>query len=206
MVAFNITNKPYRCRAKDLLWFQEMRQSIMLIVQNNKTIDQIKQLSKTENIFNAVSPSRANEIGCVIARRLSLVDEEFLQLFIAQSIEMQKVLCVISVMLEDHTFFEFMDHVYKEKLIAGDMMLKNAEFFGYLHGLQARDERAATWSDAAVKKLRDNFKAILKDGGLISKEGDPREILRPFLNQEVSEYLEGNGLSRIRKIFTGERS
>lgn len=206
MTNFNVINKPYRCRARDLLWFQEMRQSIFLIVQSKKTIDQIKELSKKENIFNAASPSRAYEIGCVIARRLSMVDEDYLKLFIAQSIEMQKVLCVISIMLEDHTFFEFMDHVYKEKLISGDMTLNNSEFIGYLHGLQSRDERAAAWTDAAVKKLRDNFKAILRDGGLISKEGDPREILRPFLNQEISGYLEDNGLSRIRKIFIGERS
>lgn len=206
MTDFNVIHKPYRCRARDLLWFQEMRQSIFLIVQNKKTIDQIKELSKKENIFNAASPSRAYEIGCVIARRLSMVDEDYLKLFISQSIEMQKVLCVISIMLEDHTFFEFMDHVYKEKLICGDMTLNNSEFIGYLHGLQSRDERAAAWTDAAVRKLRDNFKAILRDGGLISKEGDPRVILRPFLNQDISVYLEDNGLSRVRKIFTGERS
>ena len=205
VINLNIVSQPYRCRIKELLWFQEMKQAIDSITQDGRTIIEIKELSKKENIFNAASKSRANEIGCALANRLAVLDDAYLQLFINQNVEMQKLLCVISVMLQDHTLFEFMDNVYKEKLIANDFTIKNAEFIGFIHELQSRDENASAWTDAAVKKLRDYLKAILRDGGLLSKEGEPRTIIKPIITKEVADYLEENGLIRIRKILTGER-
>lgn len=71
--------------------------------------------------------------------------------------------------------------------------------------LQARDEKAAGWSDAGIKKMRDNFKSILRDGGLISGAGNDRQILRPLLTDETEKFLEDQGLTPIRKILSGER-
>lgn len=205
MIEFNVINKPYQCKIKELLWFQEMRQTIAMITCEGKTMQEIREQSSIENIFNAASKSRANEIGRAIANRIAAVDHEYLQLFMKQDIEMQKLLSVISVMLDDHTFFEFMDQVYREKLIINDLTLRDAECIGYIHDLQSRNEKAAFWTDGAVRRLRDYFKAILRDGGLISKQGEPRTVIKPIMTREVEAFLQMNRLDRIRKILAGER-
>lgn len=205
MIEFNVINKPYQCKIKELLWFQEMRQTVAMLTCEGKTMQEIREQSSIENIFNAASKSRANEIGRAIANRIAAVDHEYLQLFMKQDIEMQKLLSVISVMLDDHTFFEFMDQVYREKLIINDLTLGDAECIGYIHDLQSRNEKAASWTDGAVRRLRDYFKAILRDGGLISKQGEPRTVIKPIMTREIEEFLQVNRLDGIRKILAGER-
>ena len=108
-------------------------------------------------------------------------------------------------MLDDHTFFEFMDQVYREKLITNDLTLGDAECIGYIHDLQSRNEKAASWTDGAVRRLRDYFKAILRDGGLISKQGEPRTVIKPIMTREVEDFLKMNRLDAIGKILAGER-
>ena len=110
-----------------------------------------------------------------------------------------------TVMLDDRSFYTFMDEVYKEKLITGENVLYKDDLIAFIHKLQARDEKAAGWSDAGIKKMRDNFKSILRDGGLISATGNDRQILRPLLTDETEKFLEDQGLMPIRKILSGER-
>lgn len=204
MMTFDVLEQPFFCRTKDTLRFQEMRVAIEQMAVG-KTIDDIGNLSDEENLFNAVSKSRAKEIFSIIKRRLSRVDQDFFDFFLSESIEMQKILCVITVMLDDRSFYTFMDEVYKEKLIIRDNILYRDDLIAFIHRLQERDEKAAGWTDAGIKKMRDNFKSILRDGGLISQTGYDRQILRPLLTEDIERFLSNQGLTSIRKILTGER-
>jgi hypothetical protein len=98
-----------------------------------------------------------------------------------------------------------MDEVYKEKLISGEKMLYRDDLISFIHKLQNRDEKAAGWSDAGIKKMRDNFKSILRDGGLISSTGDDRLIIKPIMSKETEEFLEKKDLMPIINILSGER-
>lgn len=204
MIQFDVMNAPFRCRTKDTLRFQEMKTAIEHLA-HGKTMDNLQRMSAEDNLFSAASPSRAKEIMNLVKRRLAKVDSEFFAFFLSEPIEMQKLLCVVTVMLEDLSFYSFMDEVFKEKLIAGDAMLFKDDLVAFIHKIQARDEKAAGWTDAGIKKMRDNFKSILREGGLISATGQDRQILRPLLTEKTIIYLDGQGLSPIRKILTGER-
>ena len=204
MMTFDVLEQPFFCRTKDTLRFQEMKIAIEHMA-NGKTIDDLEEMSAEENLFSAVSKSRAKEILSIMRRRLGKVDQAFFNFFLSESIEMQKILCVVTVMLDDRSFYTFMDEVYKEKLINGENVLYKDDLIAFIHKLQARDEKAAGWSDAGIKKMRDNFKSILRDGGLISATGNDRQILRPLLTDETEKFLEDQGLTPIRKILSGER-
>ncbi len=204
MIRFDILEAPFRCRTKDTLRFQEMRVAIAHLAQG-KTIEDLQRMSVEENIFSAVSPSRAKEIMSIMRRRLAKVDSAFFSFFLSEPIEMQKILCVVTVMLEDRTFYTFMDEVYREKLIIGESLLYKDDLIAFFHKLQAQDERAASWTDYGIIKLRDNFKSILRDGGLISATGQDRQILRPLLTERTASFLDAQGLLPIRKILIGER-
>lgn len=205
MIELQIINQRYPCRTKDLLWYRETRQAISLMEIETKSLDDIKLLSEKENFYNAASASRANEIRTVIARRISSVNVAFRKFFMAQDTDSQKLLCIVMVMLTDRTFLEFMDFVYREKLISGDFELYDSDIVGYLHFLQEREEHAAQWTDAGIKKVRDNYKAILREAGMISDRGTVRKILKPMVSQELQGFLAEEGLERIGKILTGER-
>lgn len=203
MIEMKVLSAPFACRTKDLLWYRETKQCIELL-REGKSLDDIKILSENENIFNAASSSRADNIRVVTARRLKAVNEEFLSFFSAQDAMAQKQLCVVLVMLTDRTFYEFMNAIFKEKMILGVYELHDSDLVGFVHRLQESDERIAKWSDAAVIKVRDNYKYILKEAEFISKTGTTREIVRPIISDAMKTFLIDEGLLTIYKILAGE--
>ncbi len=203
MIEMKVLSAPFACRTKDLLWYRETKQCIELL-REGKSLDDIKILSENENIFNAASSSRADNIRVVTARRLKAVNEEFLSFFSAQDAMAQKQLCVVLVMLTDRTFYEFMNAIFKEKMILGVYELYDSDLVGFVHRLQESDERIAKWSDAAVIKVRDNYKYILKEAEFISKTGTTREIVRPIISDAMKTFLIDEGLLPIYKILAGE--
>ena len=203
MIEMKVLSAPFACRTKDLLWYRETKQCIELL-REGKSLDDIKILSENENIFNAASSSRADNIRVVTARRLKAVNEEFLSFFSAQDAMAQKQLCVVLVMLTDRTFYEFMNAIFKEKMILGVYELYDSDLVGLVHRLQESDERIAKWSDAAVIKVRDNYKYILKEAEFISKTGTTREIVRPIISDAMKTFLIDEGLLPIYKILAGE--
>ena len=205
MIEMNILQERYSCRTKDLLWFKEMRLAVELIVKEKKTLSDIKRLSEQMNLYNTASSSRANEIRIVIARRINRVNESFLEFYFRQTTDVQKLLTIIMIMLTDRTFLEFMNDVYKEKLITGEMELYDSDIMGYLHRLQDQDSQAEKWTDEGMKKVRGNYKLILKDSGIISDTGVVRKILKPIISAELRDFLRKEGLTQIYHILAGVR-
>lgn len=203
MIEMKVLSAPFVCRTKDLLWYRETRQCISML-RDGKTLQEIKSLSEEENIFNAASASRADNIWAVIARRIRAVNDRFLEFFESQDTMTQKQLCIVLVMLTDHAFYQFMDEVFREKLIMGLKELQDSDLIGYIHELQQTDERIARWTDAAVVKVRDNYKHILKEAEFISDLGTTRQIVRPILNEAMGAFLKEEGLTPIYKILAGE--
>ena len=98
-----------------------------------------------------------------------------------------------------------MDTVYREKLIQHDDILWDSDIMGFFHRLQEKDENAGKWTDAGIKKARDNYKSMLKEAGMLSESGTERKIIRPILDKEMEDFLQSEGLTRIYKILAGER-
>lgn len=203
MIEMKVLYAPFACRTKELLWYRETKQCIELL-RDGKSLDDIKELSQKENIFNAASSSRADNIRVVTARRVKAVDKDFLEFFVSQDVMAQKQLCIILVMLTDHTFYAFMNNVFREKIILGVSELHDSDLIGFIHRLQESDARIAKWSDAAVIKVRDNYKHILKEAEFISESGTTREIVRPIISDVMNKFLHDEGLTPIYKILAGE--
>jgi len=110
------------------------------------------------------------------------------------------------LLLTDRTFFEFMNEVFREKLITGDTALRDSDIIGFIHSVQEKDRQAAKWTDGGIKKLRNNIKTIMKEAGLISDSGMDRKIIRPIISEEVIEFLKEEGLTQFIKILVGARA
>lgn len=205
MIPMSVNYQRYYCRTKDLLWCHETKIAIQKILQGDFVAADIRKESLDENIFNASSASRGKEIAQAITRRINAVDPEFLAFFSKRDTETQQLLCIVMVMLTDHSFLEFMDSVYREKMIRQEDILRDSDILEFFHNLQEKDAKAAKWTDPAIRKARDNFKSMLKEAGMLSESGTERKIIRPILDKETEEFLQSEGLIRIRKILAGER-
>lgn len=205
MITMSVLNQRYPCRTRDRLWYREIKTATDKILVGNLTIADIGKASLDDNIFNASSVSRAKEIAQVVSRRINAVDSAYLFFFATRNTENQQLLCIVMVMLTDHSFLEFMDTVYREKLIQHDDILRDSDIMGFFHRLQEKDESAAKWTDVGIKKARDNYKSMLKEAGMLSESGTERKIIRPILDKEMEDFLRSEGLARVYKILAGER-
>ena len=205
MINMSAQNQRYYCRTKDLLWYCETKIAVEKVLQGDMTTADIRRESLDKNIFNASSASRSKEIAQAVTRRINAVDSAYLSFFVGRNTESQQLLCIVMVMLTDHTFLEFMDSVYREKLIQQDNILRDSDIMGLFHRIQEKDESAVKWTDASLRKVRDNYKAMLKEAGMLSESGTERKIIRPILDKEMEDFLQSEGLIRIYKILAGER-
>ena len=205
MINMSAQNQRYYCRTKDLLWYRETKIAVEKVLHGDMTTADIRRESLDKNIFNASSASRSKEIAQAVTRRVNAVDSVYLSFFAARNTDNQQLLCIVMVMLTDHTFLEFMDSVYREKLIQQDNILRDSGIMGLLQRIQEKDESAAKWSDASLRKVRDNYKSMLKEAGMLSESGTERKIIRPILDKEMEDFLQSEGLIRIYKILAGER-
>ena len=205
MINMSAQNQRYYCRTKDLLWYRETKIAVEKVLHGDMTTADIRRESLDKNIFNASSASRSKEIAQAVTRRINAVDSAYLSFFVGRNTESQQLLCIVMVMLTDHTFLEFMDSVYREKLIQQDNILRDSDIMGLFHRIQEKDESAAKWSDASLRKVRDNYKSMLKEAGMLSESGTERKIIRPILDKEMEDFLQSEGLIRIYKILAGER-
>ena len=205
MINMSAQNQRYYCRTKDLLWYRETKIAVEKVLHGDMTTADIRRESLDKNIFNASSTSRSKEIAQAVTRRVNAVDSAYLSFFATRNTENQQLLCIVMVMLTDHTFLEFMDSVYREKLIQQDNILRDSDIMGLFHRIQEKDESAAKWTDASLRKVRDNYKSMLKEAGMLSESGTERKIIRPILDKEMEDFLQSEGLARIYKILAGER-
>ena len=205
MINMSAQNQRYYCRTKDLLWYRETKIAVEKVLHGDMTTADIRRESLDKNIFNASSASRSKEIAQAVTRRVNAVDSVYLSFFAARNTDNQQLLCIVMVMLTDHTFLEFMDSVYREKLIQQDNILRDSDIMGLFHRIQEKDESAAKWTDASLRKVRDNYKSMLKEAGMLSESGTERKIIRPILDKEMEDFLQSEGLARIYKILAGER-
>jgi hypothetical protein len=205
MINMSAQNQRYYCRTKDLLWYRETKIAVEKVLHGDMTTADIRRESLDKNIFNASSTSRSKEIAQAVTRRVNAVDSAYLSFFATRNTENQQLLCIVMVMLTDHTFLEFMDSVYREKLIQQDIILRDSDIMGLFHRIQEKDESAAKWTDASLRKVRDNYKSMLKEAGMLSESGTERKIIRPILDKEMENFLQSEGLIRIYKILAGER-
>ena len=50
MIELNVLNQRYPCRTKDYLWYREIRQTVIMILEEHRTLADIKRLSEEENV------------------------------------------------------------------------------------------------------------------------------------------------------------
>jgi hypothetical protein len=198
------TNEYSAGAVKFSFWFAEFRKIVSLL-QAGKSMVQIKELAASENIFSAATPLRSKQIFATVSARVLSLPSVYYELMESSGIETQKLIALISIMETEPLFFAFMNEVYREKLIKGDTVLKDADIRVFFAGIQRESEKAANWTDITIYRLQKTYKIYLTEAGLLERGKGDRRIIKPLVEERLSCLLIDAKKERILNVFADER-
>lgn len=185
-------------------WFSEFRKVIQLI-NNGKTLVEIKKMNLENNLFAAPSQERAIRMFNTISNRINSLDTSFYTVFEQSDIANQKIIALIAVMQTDSLFLDFVYEVYREKLFIGVGELSDSDFAIFFKNKQIQSEKVAGWTENTIKTLATSYKTMLSDAGIIERVKGNRKILKPILDRSLEDCLKQNGMEIILDALTGVR-
>jgi hypothetical protein len=186
-------------------WFMEFRKVVVLL-DEGKSLEEIKKLNAEKNIFSAPTPLRANQIFSTVTARVKTLDESFYSVFLSCDLASQKLFALIAAMANDTLFFDFVYEVIREKMIIGSNVLFDSDIRIFFNGKQQQDEKVAGWTEATIKRLGACYKTMLYEAGVINRKAKTEyEILKPLLDPVMQRWLTEYGMSLCVKALTGVR-
>jgi hypothetical protein len=200
-----LQRKEYSAGAvKFSFWFHEFRKMVSMLY-SGKTLAEIKTLAERDNIFSAASPARSRQILSTVSSRVLALSGRFYDMFVESTLEAQKLIVLISIMMTDALFFDFMNEIYREKLIIGDMILSDADVRLFFMDKRRESEKVAGWKDETIIRLRECYKTYLAEAGLLERGKGDRKILRPYVDSRLAALLSEEDLKPVRNVLAGTR-
>jgi hypothetical protein len=197
--------KEYSAGAVKLsFWFAEFRK-VVTMLRSGKTVQEIKTLAVNENLFSAATAMRGGQIFNTVSARVTSLPEDYYKLFEESSLETQKLITLLSIMETDALFFDFMNDVYKEKLIIGDMQIADADIRIFFALKQRQSEKVSGWTDGTFVRLLRCYKTYLSEAGLLERGVGDRKIIKPLVDDRLVRLLSDTNRKQAYKIFTGTR-
>lgn len=166
--------------------------------------EEIKNKIVKNNLFGAPNEYRAKEIYRHIKRRASSLDKDAVELFFSSDLATQKLINFICIMRSSRILFEFVNEVYREKIILGAEIIDKSDISIFFKHKEVQSEEISRWKEPTKKKLCSTFLTFLTDSGLLAYRDKKRYITRPILDIELEKYLEASGESDLIKAMTGE--
>lgn len=183
-------------------WFAEMKKLAQL-KREGRTTDEIKKMCVEDNYFGAPNAYRAGRMFGYLNKRLTMMDEELTEHFCQSDVSCQKLINLLLILQGDRLFFEFVNEVYREKILLGQMYIEDSDVNVFFSQKEMQAEEVQSWKDTTKKRLKSNYFNFLTDANLLSLVQKQRVITPPLPDTELTEYLTDNGLSALLKAVTG---
>lgn len=183
--------------------FKEVRIAAEYFLQGLSE-NEIKNKAKNENIFQLDTEARKNEIASIVLKRVKILDRFLLEKLENSSVEMSKIVLIFAIMKTDRLFFEFMNEVYKEKIIIKEFLLEDKDFNIFFNGKKEQSEKVASWVDYTFYKLKQVYLRALFEAGLIKSHSKTNEITKPFIEPDIVNHIKNIGDEKYLKALLGE--
>lgn len=191
-------------------WFVEFRQYLRL-KKENISDDEIKRRITEENLFGAPNECRAHRIGNYLSARAGRMSQEELVLFFACDITSQKLINLICIMRNDRLMFEFINEVYREKVMLGAETIDLSDGRAFFTEKEKQDDTVAGWQDKTKRRLISTYLNFMTDARLLSmsarmpgnSKSGTRKITIPLPDEALQHHLETTGETTILKAIMG---
>ena len=189
---------------KHQFWFNEFRQTVKLL-NDGRSLEQIKSLVLEDNLYSASSSARAKQIYATVSARINELDSSFYRVFSYADLQTQKMFALIAAMAYDTLLFEIVYELIRDKMILGSNEITEKEFVRFIEDKQRQDSRAASWTEETCKRLAGTYKSILFEAGVLDSNKGDRKILKPIIDLELSDWLSNHGMEIYIRALTGVR-
>lgn len=179
----------YKSTIKSRPYLYKETKKASSLINKGLSVEEIKEKSLEDNIFQLESEARKKEVASIITARLKNLDEHIIYSIENSNIETSKVLVLYAILKTDRLFFEFINEVYKEKILLKDLFIRDKDFGVFFQNKREQSEKVASWSEYTFKKLKQVYIRILFESGLIANQKGDREIRVPIIENEIKEYL-----------------
>lgn len=187
-------------------WFNEFKK-LNELKNMGKTTDEIRKICIDENYIGAHNEYRSKRITGYLIKRIALMSDELIEIFINADIKTQKIINLITILHSDRLFFEFVYEVYREKLILGIQEITISDATSFFIKKETQVNELTQWKDITVKKLGNIYINFLTESGLVcvNQNTNKRIVERPILDYSLKIYLQNNNESALLKAISGER-
>lgn len=181
--------------------FIELKKAAALALQGFSQAE-IKEIVVRDNLFQVNTDDRKKELARMVLKRMQALDQYLLQQLVNGSAATGKLIVLYAIMKTDRLFFEFMNEVFKEKLIIRDYTLADKDFHNFFAGKKEQSQQLAAWREYTVNKIKQVYIRVLFEAGLI-KDKKSREIVIPLLDQSLIDNWLSRGDGMIVNILRG---
>lgn len=193
----------YKSTIKSTPYLYKETKKVATFINNGMEIECIKQKSVEDNIFQLESETRKKEIASAIIVRLRNIDGYIIDKIIDSNIETSKILVLYTILKTDRLFFEFINEVYKEKILLKDLYIRDKDFWVFFQNKKEQSERIASWSEVTIKSLRQVYIKILFESGLIANQKGDKKIIIPIIENDIKDYLYSIGDKIFINVILG---
>ncbi len=185
-----------------LFWLQESRKTAGYILNGFSKAD-LREIVWKENIYQVKAEYRAYEVLNGTYRRVSALPKAVIQAFTACDVETAKILNLIAILMDSRLFFEFLHEVYDEKIRLGEKEITDRDLNTFFSDKAIQSDAVASWTDIAVRKLKQCFARMMFEAGLLESSAKPRIIKIVHVDYRTEELLIANGLGEYLKAVRG---
>lgn len=179
----------YKSTIKSRPYLYKETKKASSLINRGLSVEEIKEKSLEDNIFQLESEARKKEVASIITARLKNLDEHIIYSIENSNVETSKILVLYAILKTDRLFYEFINEVYKEKILLKDLFIRDKDFGMFFQNKREQSEKVASWSEYTFKKLKQVYIRILFESGLIVNQKGDKEIRVPIIENEVKEYL-----------------
>lgn len=155
--------------------------------------EQIREKVMSENLYQLKNETRLRKTFNYVYKRLDSLPEGAVDLLVKVDNENAKLLTLISIMNTDKLFFEFVYEVYRGKIILGEKSIETRDINVFFDEKARQSEEVSSWSESAIKKLKQCYIKNLVDAGLLDSTKN-REIKHALVNYRIEELLSQHGM------------
>lgn len=187
---------------KHLFWFVETKETARLL--EDYTMDEVRQIIINENLYQQKSRARLiDEFGC-IRKRLELLPGDLRKMMITADIHTGKLVAFIGCMAADRSLFELVYEVYRKKLYLGEPRITDADLNVFFKDKREQSERAAVFTEASIKKLKQVYCKYMFEAGLLTGTVSEKQVAKPYIDPRLRSALQENAMERYLAGLTGQ--
>lgn len=144
------------------------------------------------NLLNVRSISNESKQFNYIFNRLDVTPEFIRSVIIDGDPVDSKYANLISIMIYDNLFREFVFEVYSEKRASSDP-ITDYDIMSFFEVKAIESETVAKWKYDTLYKLRRLYCRVLFEAGLLKRSSGVRDICTPVISSSVIDMMESKG-------------